>query len=109
MQGYEIHSGQSEGEALLNPVIKMDNGKFEGAISNDQQVLGTYVHGVFDDPCVCEALLDWAGVKKIRAVDFNAECEQGIDLMADTVEQYIDMPLLEQCCLDFSPGKKKTP
>ncbi|GAW87365.1 adenosylcobyric acid synthase [Bathymodiolus platifrons methanotrophic gill symbiont] len=102
VQGYEIHSGQSEGEALLNPLIKMDNGEFEGAISNDQQVLGTYVHGVFDNPGVCAALLNWAGAKKIRAVDFNAQCEQGIDLMADTVEQYIDMSLLEQYCLDFS-------
>ncbi|NOQ13455.1 MAG: cobyric acid synthase [Methyloprofundus sp.] len=102
VQGYEIHAGVSAGGALLNAVIKMDSGENEGAISDDGQVLGTYVHGVFDNPEVCEALLHWAGAKKMLAIDFNILSEQGIDLMADTVEQYINMPLLEQQCFDFS-------
>ena len=108
VQGYEIHSGLSAGEALLNPVIKMDSGESEGAISGDQQVLGTYVHGVFDNSRACEALMQWAGAKKTLPVDFDVVCEQGIDLMADSVEQYINIPLLEQKCLDFTL-RKKTP
>jgi len=102
VQGYEIHAGVSAGSALLNAVIKMDSGENEGAMSDDGQVLGTYVHGVFDGPGVCEVLLGWAGAKKVRAVNFHALSEQGIDLMADTVEQYINMPLLEQKCFNFS-------
>ena len=105
VQGYEIHVGVSVGEDLLNAVIKMDSGENEGAISADGQVLGTYVHGFFDSPEVCEALLHWAGAKEFRAIDLNALSEQGIDLMADTVEQYINMPLLEQKFFDFSHSK----
>ena len=109
VQGYEIHSGLSAGEALLSPVFRMNSGESEGAISDDQQVLGTYVHGVFDSPDVCQALLHWAGAKKMLAVDVNALCEQGIDLMADTVEQYINIVKLEQECQAFALSKKKTP
>lgn len=107
--GYEIHVGLSTGKALLNPLIRLDSGENEGTISADGQILGTYMHGIFDGPDACEALLQWAGAKKMSLIDFSALCEQGIDLMADTVEQYINMPLLEQACLDFSSGKKKTP
>ena len=109
VEGYEIHSGLSAGEALLNPVIKMDNGDCEGAISADRQVLGTYVHGVFDNPGACKALLHWAGATKMPPVDYNAVCEQGIDLMADTVEQYMNIALLDQECQTFVLSKKKTP
>ncbi len=101
VQGYEIHSGVSVGKALICPVIKMDNGESEGAISEDQQILGTYVHGIFDTPEGGQALLHWAGAKKIQVVNFNDLSEQGIDLMADTVEQYINISLLEQDCQNF--------
>jgi len=106
VQGYEIHSGVSTGDALLNPVIKMKSGENEGAMSNDQQVLGSYVHGIFDSPNAGKALLHWAGAKKIQAVDFNQLCEEGIDLMADTIDQYLNMPLLEQEMLLFPKQKK---
>ena len=109
VQGYEIHAGQSVGEALSNPAIQLDCGESEGAVSPDGQILGTYIHGVFDNPEACEALLRWAGAKSTQAIDFNALCEKGIDLMADTVAQYINIPLLEQSCMDFSSSKKKTP
>ncbi|MDT8425035.1 MAG: cobyric acid synthase [Methyloprofundus sp.] len=107
--GYEIHAGISEGSALSAPVIELEGGVPEGAVSSDQQVLGTYLHGVFDQPEACMALLHWAGAQKIQAVDFIALREQGIDLMADTVERYMDMPLLEGMCLRFIVDKKKTP
>ena len=109
VKGYEIHAGVSEGQALLNPVIRMENGEMEGCMSQDQQILGTYLHGFFDDPDACAALLQWAGAKSIQPVDFEALSEQGIELMAATVKQYINMPLLEEKCLAFVAGKKKAP
>lgn len=101
VQGYEIHAGLSVGEAFSSPLLKMDNGDSEGAISADGQVLGTYVHGLFDSPEAGKELLSWAGAKHIKPIDFNLLCEQGIELMADTVEQYINMPLLEQASRDY--------
>ncbi|NOQ62972.1 MAG: cobyric acid synthase, partial [Methyloprofundus sp.] len=106
IQGYEIHAGVSVGEALSRPVLTLSNGELEGAISADGQILGTYVHGIFDSPQASAALLHWAGAKEIDAVDFNALAEQGIELMAKTVAEYLDMPLLEQLIQDFKPQIK---
>jgi len=108
-QGYEIHAGYSEGKALLNPVLQMADGVWEGAISEDQQVLGTYVHGIFDQPAACSALLRWAGAEKVECIDFSALSEQGIELMTNTVGKFMDMALLDECCCTFEQSKKKTP
>ncbi len=108
-QGYEIHVGYSEGKALLNPVLQMADGTWEGAISEDQQVLGTYVHGIFDQPEACYALLRWAGAEKVKSIDFSALSEQGIDRMANTVEEFMDMALLDECCRTFEQGNKRSP
>lgn len=109
VKGYEIHAGISVGQALLNPVIKLENGIYEGSLSQDQQVLGTYMHGLFDNPDACATLLSWAGAESIQPIDFETLSEQGIELMASTVRQYINMPLLEETCFAFVEGKKKAP
>lgn len=107
--GYEIHAGESVGLALLNPVLILENGEQEGSISPDQQVLGTYIHGLFDKADACAALLQWAGVRVGQSVDIDALSEQGIELMATTVKQYLNMPLLEESCRTFEQSKKKAP
>lgn len=109
VKGYEIHAGISQGQALLNPLMKLESGDMEGSMSEDQQILGTYLHGVFDSTEACTALLQWAQAKSIQPVDLEALSEAGIELMAATVKQYMNMSLLEEKCLAFTAGKKKAP
>ncbi|HIG64558.1 MAG TPA: cobyric acid synthase [Methyloprofundus sp.] len=109
VKGYEIHAGISQGQALLNPLIKLESGEMEGSMSEDQQILGTYMHGVFDCPEACSSLLQWAEAKSIQPIDLEALSEEGIELMASTVKQYMNMPLLEEKCRAFTAGKKKAP
>ncbi|MCP9758823.1 cobyric acid synthase [Aquitalea sp. S1-19] len=82
VSGYEIHMGRSQGAALAKPAFLI-NGAAEGAISNDHQVLGSYLHGLFDHPEAQAALLDWAGMKQARAVDLAALREASIERIAD--------------------------
>ena len=89
-EGYEIHCGISTGPALANPVAQLPHGS-DGARSADDQVLGTYIHGLFDQPEAAHALLDWAGLKKATTFDYRALREQQIDRLADTVEQHLDL------------------
>jgi len=107
--GYEIHAGISKGAALLTPLLQMASGEQEGTIPEDGQVLGTYVHGIFDQPEACLWLLRWAGLSEVQVIDKAALAEQGIELMADTLEEFLDMPQLEQCCQKFYPFVRKTP
>jgi adenosylcobyric acid synthase len=68
VSGYEIHMGVSSGPALERPAFQFD-GRGEGAISDDGQVLGSYLHGMFDAPQACAALLRWAGLDSLHTVD----------------------------------------
>ena len=47
VRGYEIHAGISEGAALSRPCCILQ-GQPEGAIAEDGQVIGSYLHGLFN-------------------------------------------------------------
>jgi adenosylcobyric acid synthase len=97
MRGYEMHNGVTEGPALARPVATLE-GRPDGAISEDGQILGTYVHGLFDEPGACEAFLRWAGLKtdSARAVDYQSHRLQQLDRLADQVEQCLDTNALKR-------------
>ena len=92
--GYEIHAGVSAGPSLNCPAVHLE-GCDDGALSANGQVLGTYVHGLFDQGEACAALLRWAGLAAGHEHDYAALRERGIDQMADAVEQYLDWGKLE--------------
>jgi len=85
LRGYEIHMGVSQGPACARPAFVIE-GRGEGALSDDGQVLGTYLHGVFDEPSACGALLRWAGLRSERAVDTAALREASLDRIADATQ-----------------------
>jgi adenosylcobyric acid synthase len=87
--GYEIHMGVSTGAALARPVFTID-GRPEGACSDDGQVLGTYLHGLFDHAEACAALLRWAGLHSAHVVDTAALREASLDRIADAAAPLLD-------------------
>lgn len=95
VRGYEIHMGVSSGPALSTPAATLDGGRSDGALSADGQVLGTYLHGLFDDPAALAALLRWAGAAgELQHVDLAARREADLDRLADAVESAIDLDRL---------------
>ena len=94
MTGYEIHLGVTRGAGLSAAAVELADGRQDGAISGDGQVLGTYCHGVFDHPQALTALLAWAGMTETRSVDFAARREADLDRLADSVEAALDWPKL---------------
>jgi adenosylcobyric acid synthase len=92
--GYEIHAGISSGSGLSRPVLNLSD-RTDGAVSEDGQVLGTYLHGLFESRAACDVLLAWAGLAAPRAPDYSALREAGIDRLADAIEAHLDLaPLL---------------
>ncbi|SFU86797.1 cobyric acid synthase [Halomonas korlensis] len=93
--GYEIHNGVSEGPALARPLIELD-GRMDGAVSEDGQVMGTYLHGLFDWPLACRALLARLGLAQpdTEAVDYREHRQRELDRLADAVEAHLDMAAL---------------
>ena len=90
--GYEIHMGVSSGAALARPAFVID-GRAEGARSQDDQILGSYLHGMFDTPGACSALLRWAGLHSTATVDTAQLREESLDRIATTAT-----PLYEALC-----------
>ncbi len=98
IQGYEIHAGISSGPALERSAVRLDDGRTDGASSADGQVLGTYLHGLFEAPQACQHLLRWAGLEEAQQVDYHALRERDIERLADLVEAHLDTARLKQMC-----------
>jgi adenosylcobyric acid synthase len=98
VRGYEIHCGRSRGSALDRPALELAHGP-DGALSADGQLLGTYLHGLFDVPAACDALLAWAGLgaATAQAPDLAALRLQSLDRVADAIEQHLDLARLFSC------------
>lgn len=90
--GYEIHMGVSTGPALDTPAFVIDERR-EGARSQDEALLGSYLHGMFDTPDACAALLRWAGLDSTAVVDTAALREASLDRIADAAR-----PLYRALC-----------
>jgi adenosylcobyric acid synthase len=102
--GYEIHVGLTTGSSLKHPLINLSKGH-EGAISEDNLVAGTYVHGLFDLPCACNSLLKWAGISQANAVDYAVFRDKNIDLITDTLAQHFNFGLLDEALEKFNEKK----
>ena len=99
IEGYEIHSGTNTfGE---NVRFWMANGDNDGACNAAGNVLGTYLHGLFDDGTLADALVKRARVLKglpetpvsaeQAAVNMKAYREQQFDILAKSVRESLDM------------------
>lgn len=98
VSGYEIHAGVTSGAGLVRAAVQLDDGRPDGAQSEDGQVLGTYLHGVFETPAACSALLRWAGLEDVQSVDYHGLRERDIERLADLVERHLDTGLLRSLC-----------
>lgn len=96
--GYEIHAGVTRGPALEHPAVLLEDGRCDGAISADGQVLATYLHGLFEGSLSCAALLRWAGLEDAQTIDYEALRERDIERLADLVELHLDTARLRQLC-----------
>ncbi|MCD5996019.1 cobyric acid synthase [Pseudomonas sp. CDFA 602] len=98
VSGYEIHAGVTTGMALEQAAVRLSDGRCDGAQSADGQILGTYLHGLFESPAACSALLRWAGLQDVQDVDYHALRERDIERLADLVEKHLDGKLLRELC-----------
>ncbi len=94
-EGYEIHNGITEGPALEKPLVEI-GARPDGAVSDDGQLMGCYVHGLLDHPEAAAALLKRCGLEGEAAVDYQAHRLAELDRLADAVEQHLDTQQLRR-------------
>lgn len=106
VRGYEIHMGDTHGPALASPALTLAADaapaapaasaatRPDGAVSADGQILATYVHGLFDSPDACAALLAWAGLDGAARIDYPALREASLERLADSFADHLDLDAL---------------
>ena len=100
--GYEIHMGQTDFlEEACRPfhIVQKDNFAADGAVSADGLVIGTYIHGIFDDDdfrrCLLNRLRVQRGWSEIPVqYRYREEKERAYDRLAETVRKSLDMERL---------------
>jgi len=106
--GYEIHAGVTTlTGAAEQPFRLMTDGVsiVDGCVSADNQVLGTYLHGVFDEPEACHALLQWAGLETTETPNMQQLREDGINRLADCLSNHLNQEKLFQLLDEWSHRK----
>jgi adenosylcobyric acid synthase len=106
VRGYEIHAGVSQGPDLQRPVLWLDEGRPDGALSADGQVMGTYVHGLFESPAACATLLGWAGLNNAQQLDYDALREREIERLANLVAEHLDTCRLRALCQEADSRRR---
>lgn len=95
VSGYEIHMGVTTLEPSAQAAIRLADGRFDGAVSDDGDVFGTYLHGIFDDAPFRAALMNRLrrrkGLEPGEAMDYKTFKEQEYDRLADLVRSHVDM------------------
>jgi adenosylcobyric acid synthase len=98
MEGYEIHMGKTlpvDGGAFA-PLNRLENGQDDGCLV-DEKCMGTYIHGILDNPAFIDHLLAPHAGKLAEAAstfDYHAFKEEQYNRLADHVRKHVDVPQL---------------
>jgi len=103
LTGYEIHMGRTEfcGPVTTAFTIRQRSGESvefaDGCVSADGLVMGTYIHGIFDNDGYRRSLLDALRRRKglppasATAVPYRQRKEEAYNRLADLVRANLDM------------------
>ena len=90
-EGYEIHMGQTSGPDCERPFSRLGN-RFDGAISKDRQVFGSYVHGIFSSDNFRKSFLKGLNKNMVESSDgYYDSLENTLDELADHIEENLDV------------------
>ncbi|HJV64536.1 MAG TPA: cobyric acid synthase [Geomonas sp.] len=103
--GYEIHMGETVLGSCARPFARIDTrsggeaGLADGAVSADGRIVGTYLHGVFDNRSFRTAFLN--RIRRAKGLPVQAEAAPAVDpfdALAAHMEKHLDMERIFEIC-----------
>ncbi len=88
-QGYEIHAGETHSDSP-RPLCQLDTGDQDGYIES-ALCWGSYLHGIFDNQNVINAMLRALGREPEQAEDYHHMKQRNYDKLADRLRELVDM------------------
>jgi adenosylcobyric acid synthase len=104
IQGYEIHAGltlASSKSTENTSIISTADDHICALLSEDQQILASYWHGLMDTPEALQSILRWAGAET-KLVDYQELREKSLDALADSAFQSFDWVKVEESLNKYS-------
>ncbi len=96
-EGYEIHMGITTpfAGALPSPLNLLDDGRLDGYFA-DRTCLGTYIHGILDNPSFIDFLLEPFAEKLTERMNFDYKAfkEEQYNKLAYHVRSHVNLPLI---------------
>ena len=93
VRGYEMHMGVTTGADTGRPMLRLQDGRPEGAVSEDGRVSGSYLHGLFSADTARRLLLGRLGLAAPLR-DHEAGVEAALDALAAHLERHVDIDRL---------------
>ena len=98
LEGYEIHMGTTVPihNTPASPLNILEDGRTDGYFV-DRTCMGTYIHGILDNPSFIDFLLEPFADKLAdagKSFDYHQFKEEQYDKLADHVRSHVDMPLI---------------
>lgn len=97
--GYEIHCGISQGAALDKPFAMLNDQHGEtypdGVVSEDGLLMGSYLHGLFEQQETLAAILEWVSGQAVNVQNWADIRESELERFADCLEENLDMDAIE--------------
>jgi adenosylcobyric acid synthase len=93
VRGYEMHMGMTSGPDTSRPLVRLGDGRGDGAVSADGRVAGTYVHGFFADDAQRRVWIEKLGGTPSHH-SHDAEIERALDALAAHLEAHVDIDSL---------------
>lgn len=100
--GYEIHNGETLINNDNNIFIKLNNGEVAGAINDKGNVIGTYLHGIFDNGDFIKAFIKSLIIKNNLEDNYNEISSykeyklKELDKLSKILDDNIDMEKVKE-------------
>ncbi len=107
VEGYEIHMGVTEKGPTVKSFMTLmrlgqeDIAVMDGAVNEEENVFGTYLHGVFDSAAFIRCFIDSVRLKKgiglyegASETSFKAYKEEQYEKLAELLETHLDIDAL---------------
>jgi adenosylcobyric acid synthase len=93
LSGYEMHLGRTSGQATAQPLLRLDDGRVDGAVSPDGRVAGCYLHGFFAHDAQRAAWLARLG-GAASGLNYEHLIEETLDGLAAHLAAHLDIDRL---------------
>jgi len=91
LSGYEMHIGRTTGPDCARPFIILDDGRPDGAISDDGRIAGCHLHGLFASDEFRHAFLSGIRSRHTSGIGYERDIESVLDELADHLAAHLDL------------------